>query len=81
LFGPGEALHSIREQLLPKIKSLCARDNHLCLPTCLREPSTVQVSHARVEIVAIGTSTGGPNALTEVLAALPSDLPVPVVVV
>jgi two-component system chemotaxis response regulator CheB len=31
--------------------------------------------------VAIGTSTGGPNALDEVFAGLPADLPVPVVVV
>ncbi len=33
------------------------------------------------DIVAIGTSTGGPVALKEVLAALPADFPVPVVVV
>jgi len=82
LFGPGEALHSIREQLLPSIKTLCTRRNHLCLPTCLREPNTVRVDHgSRVEVVAIGTSTGGPNALAEALAALPPDLPVPVLVV
>jgi two-component system chemotaxis response regulator CheB len=33
-----------------------------------------------VEIVAIGTSTGGPAALQTVLPALPADLPVPVLV-
>ncbi len=33
------------------------------------------------DIVAIGTSTGGPVALKEVLSALPADFPVPVVVV
>jgi len=82
LFGPGEALPSIREQLLPKIKMLCTRRNHLCLPACLREPSAVRFhSDSKIEVVAIGTSTGGPSALTEVLAALPRDLPVPVVVV
>jgi two-component system, chemotaxis family, protein-glutamate methylesterase/glutaminase len=36
---------------------------------------------AGFDIVAIGTSTGGPVALKEVLAALPADFPVPVVVV
>jgi two-component system chemotaxis response regulator CheB len=33
------------------------------------------------EIIAIGTSTGGPNALAAVLPGLPADLPVPVVIV
>ncbi|MEV4636010.1 chemotaxis-specific protein-glutamate methyltransferase CheB [Actinoplanes sp. NPDC049548] len=36
--------------------------------------------HGRVDIVAIGSSTGGPDALTKVLQALPTDLPVPIVV-
>ncbi|MEV4514946.1 chemotaxis response regulator protein-glutamate methylesterase [Dactylosporangium sp. NPDC049525] len=35
----------------------------------------------RVEIVTIGCSTGGPDALTTVVRALPANLPVPVVVV
>ncbi|GAA2504388.1 protein-glutamate methylesterase/protein-glutamine glutaminase [Winogradskya humida] len=34
----------------------------------------------RVDILAIGSSTGGPDALTKVLQSLPSDLPVPIVV-
>jgi two-component system chemotaxis response regulator CheB len=36
---------------------------------------------ASIEIVAIGVSTGGPQALTEVLPHLPADLGVPVVIV
>ncbi|GGQ42371.1 protein-glutamate methylesterase/protein-glutamine glutaminase [Couchioplanes azureus] len=36
--------------------------------------------HGRVDIIAIGSSTGGPDALTKVLQALPTDLPVPIVV-
>ncbi|PRY28746.1 protein-glutamate methylesterase/protein-glutamine glutaminase [Pseudosporangium ferrugineum] len=39
-----------------------------------------RMPHGRVDILAIGSSTGGPDALTKVLQALPSDLPVPVVV-
>ena len=34
-----------------------------------------------IDVVGIGTSTGGPNALADVVVQLPEDLPVPVVVV
>lgn len=36
---------------------------------------------SRVDVVAVATSTGGPNALTALFAGLPADLPVPVVIV
>jgi two-component system chemotaxis response regulator CheB len=36
--------------------------------------------HAKIDIIAIGCSTGGPDALTTVLLGLPADLPVPIVV-
>ncbi|MEV4402720.1 chemotaxis response regulator protein-glutamate methylesterase [Actinoplanes sp. NPDC049598] len=34
----------------------------------------------RIDILAIGSSTGGPDALTKVLQGLPADFPVPIVV-
>lgn len=36
---------------------------------------------SRISVLAIGTSTGGPAALTKVIPLLPANLPVPVVVV
>lgn len=44
----------------------------LCRPIGPRPP---------VEIVAIGASTGGPNALSLLLSQLPADFPVPIVIV
>lgn len=37
--------------------------------------------HTRTGIVVLGTSTGGPQALTRLLTALPADFPVPMAVV
>jgi two-component system chemotaxis response regulator CheB len=34
----------------------------------------------KVDILAIGSSTGGPDALTKVLTGIPADLPVPIVI-
>lgn len=46
-----------------------------------RPPIDSRESAGRVEIIAIGTSTGGPVALKKVLTGLPADFPVPIVVV
>lgn len=41
----------------------------------------VRVPRGRIEIVVIGVSTGGPNALAEMIPLLPKGLPVPVLIV
>ena len=45
-----------------------------------RSAAAVQ-GETRTKVVAIGTSTGGPQALTRLLAALPADFPVPIAMV
>ncbi len=75
----------IRSELIPAIRALCARksapaSSPATIPQMpsLRHTSTVT---SRVEILAIGTSTGGPNALAGLFSALPASFPVPIVVV
>jgi len=77
---PARAIGSIKEQLILRIKSFCRR-----FEISVMHP---QAKHGKeqdtllpIELLAIGTSTGGPNALAEVLGSLPADFPIPVVIV
>ena len=38
-------------------------------------------ARGRIDVLAIGASTGGPNALAELFAQLPANFPVPILVV
>ena len=51
---------------------------HAAVPPAAAAPFT---DGERPLVVAIGASTGGPNALSRVVSALPADLPVPVLIV
>ncbi len=79
-------LKQIREQLIPKIKALCgsrvAPASVSALPVAAKAvPLPTSAQAARIDLLAIGTSTGGPNALAELIPAIPADFPVPVVIV
>ncbi len=84
------SMEAVRQQLVPKIHGLCRRI--IAPPAPPRPLLTAPVAPLaprgrpatttnQVDVVAIGASTGGPDALSAVLAALPADLGVPVVVV
>ena len=84
-----EGIARVRDDLIPKIKALCGRAgkvvakpiNSPAARPVLVPRAPVRAPAARVEIVAIGTSTGGPNALAVLVPELPGNLPVPVVIV
>src|SRR5713226_2962945 len=79
------SLEVIRKQLIPKIKAICDKDRGPSTPPATAgrgsSGSRLAVIRQRIDVVAIACSTGGPNALNEVFAALPADLAVPVVLV
>jgi two-component system chemotaxis response regulator CheB len=88
--GLKASLQVLRAELIPHIKALCAGPLTPAGGPAANAPSGVatraavrpaQAAPRRVEVLALGTSTGGPNALTAILAELPADFPVPVVIV
>ena len=79
------ALESIRRQLVPKIRALCQDVAETRQKRSPSEASYGGLRHADhagwfPEVVAIGVSTGGPEALGLLLPSLPRDFPVPILV-
>jgi two-component system, chemotaxis family, protein-glutamate methylesterase/glutaminase len=70
--GPAAAVAAIKAELIPKIKALCAGGKRLLTLPPPRPPIAVKRPvHRPIEIVAIGTSTGGPNALAGFYPSFP----------
>ena len=82
----------VRDELVSKIKVYCSTSAVLSVPSAR---SLAQATDAgqlltkrksgslspRVDVVVIGVSTGGPNALAEILPCFPADFPVPILIV
>lgn len=87
-----EGLELMEQQLLPKIRAICAHQLPAAEPEyrptksqAVQSPPALRpaaaTSRTSIECVTIGTSTGGPNALHDVFSNLPVALPVPIFVV
>ncbi|HKY76651.1 MAG TPA: chemotaxis response regulator protein-glutamate methylesterase [Acidimicrobiia bacterium] len=93
LHNPAEAMTAVQAELVPRIKALHGRrllsrmrqspapTAGAPAPAAPAVKAPVRPVDARIDVVAIGVSTGGPNALAELLPALPGTLPVPIVIV
>src|SRR5579863_38451 len=78
------AMEQVRRELIAKVLSLAGRVRTPSRSAPLRpavSPRARKPAPQRIDVLAIGTSTGGPNALAEVVPRLPENFPVPVVVV
>ena len=86
------ALQQVREELIPKVRALCPflkepkrEESRLSampgkgLKKVVARPAASFAK--RIDILAIGVSTGGPNALAKLIPNFPADFPVPIVIV
>lgn len=79
-----EGLKRLESELIPKIKAHCgklASRGSLFGPAAPRLRTVTPAVRQPVEVVCIGASTGGPNALATVLSGLPATFHLPVLIV
>ena len=87
----GSTSQSITQELIPKIRALCrlpsASHPHSAAgsTSTVKQPAVIRTrpapfGSARISIVTIGVSTGGPDALGLLLPGIPAKFPLPIVV-
>lgn len=79
-----EAVEHVRREMVPKVRALGSRRESTVMQAIRSAPIATPAKgtkDAPVDVLAIGCSTGGPNALTELFSGLPSNLAVPIVIV
>ena len=79
-----DELLGIRDELLEKVKAAAAAPLEQLQPIARDQPPVSRprvLGAARVAVVVIGVSTGGPQALRALIPQLPADFPVPIAIV
>jgi two-component system chemotaxis response regulator CheB len=78
-----ESQRMVREQLIPRILTLGGAQRPMTMaaapPRTIRRPQVGKPGS--VAAITVACSTGGPDALARIVASLPANLPVPVLVV
>ncbi|MDQ1463524.1 MAG: two-component system, chemotaxis family, protein-glutamate methylesterase/glutaminase [Actinomycetota bacterium] len=78
------SIERVRLELIPKVKGLVGANRARTAPRTTPVVPVTALRSARqdrVDVIAVGCSTGGPDALTSIVAGLPKDFAKPVVVV
>src|SRR6185436_5212301 len=76
-----ERVLEIAEDLIAKVKAAANAKVRAPVPANLRSATPAPARPLRTDILVIGVSTGGPQALKQVIPQLPPDFPVPIAVV
>jgi two-component system, chemotaxis family, protein-glutamate methylesterase/glutaminase len=78
-----DELLGIRDQLVEKVRAAVrAPVSNLCpVDSPVPRPTTAAKAVLKVDVVVLGISTGGPQALRRMLPELPADFPVPLAMV
>lgn len=74
-----KAMEQVRRELVAKI--VCLGTQRASAPTPAPVLARTSRIGQRIDVLAVGVSTGGPNALAQVIPSLPADFPVPIVIV
>lgn len=90
-----KSMESLRSELLPKIKQFFRSPAEprptnaivapprapMAAPRPIARPNPVSTRVGKPQLVAIGVSTGGPNALSELMPMFPANFPLPILIV
>ena len=75
-----EVARLIDEELLGKIKAICDERRRRARPTVVVPPPRGPAAVERPDLIVVAASTGGPEALGQLLGSLPTSFETPVVV-
>lgn len=87
--GDADPFDVVMEKLIFKIKAIAKKNRRLRASQSLLEKRQAQISKIKADrgekdrqpaVIAIGASTGGPKAVSEVIAALPPNFSVPILI-